>query len=457
MTDPNALPSEIAQAWEPETPPDGFAERVVEDWAARKTEAHPDRPRPRWITAAVAVAIAAALLLWLGLRGDVATTGSAHPIERETIALATRAVLVAEAGAQLQWHVADDGTARVQQDAGSVFYRVESGPSFDVVTPHGTITVHGTCFTVEVDAMFNDNKQLKSGLVGAALATAVVVTVYEGQVALADESGQVAVAAGQRAASGPGRTPTVVDEGRANGERDASRRTRASAVVPRRDRNARQARPPASGDDLSAETREAPADNDPVACAHDSRREGCSWVDPSEETLREMARCAVVRIDTPQFLGDRDREPRLPPPALMGLSDAQGQELKQHIIDHKAQHLRELAEMFVEAGGGSPETAEELPTDALIAVVNGLLDPDAMEDERRRIAQERAGLAEPPLDVAALSLAQRWTRHHTDAGDAFERAMADVTGPEVAHAFRQHKDGWPGSKQTFSGACLDPE
>ncbi|MEM7159439.1 MAG: FecR domain-containing protein [Myxococcota bacterium] len=472
------------ELWEPATPPDGFAERVVEAWrqsegapevvaletsepeaAAPVTVREPEvtpRRRVPWGWVAGATAIAAATVLWLARpSGYEATRGQVDLVSRETITLPGRAVMVGEAGSELRWRVDDQGVARIEQDSGSVFYRVDSGPAFDVVTPYGTVEVTGTCFSVEVNPMFKDNPKLTSGLVGAALATAVVVTVYEGRVALADDSASVTVDAGQRAGAGPGHAPHRLDSESASGRGDSPDAAVAKLRADKneQDRQLKQARQDlakladgATEADAEVEAGEAP---DPIECAHDSRLPGCSFVDPDPETLREMARCAMVRVDTPSFLLDRDREPRLPPPAVLGLSEQQGQALRDRVMQYRNGYHQQLRDMYVEAGGGSPESAAELPIRALAAVTTDLLDADSMEDERRRVAKERAGLVEPPANLGELSLSQRWVRHVLEVGNGFEAAMAEVTGPETAHAFRLHGDGWPGGKQSYSGKCID--
>lgn len=457
MTDEStALAPELADAWEPSTPPPGFAERVVEAWDKRSTQPQPPpRWRSPWVIAS-ATAIAAATILWLARPSAYdASHGSAQTSARQTIELPGRAVMVAEAGTRLRWSMGDEGVAHIQQDSGSVFYRVDPGPPFDVVTPHGTVEVKGTCFTVEVSSMFNDRPKLKSGLAGAALATAAVVTVYEGQVAFADSTESVLVDAGEQAVSRPGHPPELVGQQRiasSDDQRAAVNKLRADKAE--QDQQIKQARrdlaerdEPASAKELSAE--------EAIACAHDAHLPGCSWVDPSEDTLREMARCGMVRVDTPQFMNDGDREPRLPPPAVMGLTPDQGAQLEQALIDYRAQYVQELRDMYVAAGGGTPETAADLPAGALIEVTEGLLDADAMDEERRRVANERAGLAEAPANTHELSLTQRWVRHGLEVGNDLEAVMAEVTGAQTARAFRRHNDGWPGGKQSYSGKCID--
>src|SRR5262249_13838709 len=179
--------------------PAGFADRVL---AARRA---PAPRRPRWVLATLAAGLAAALVAALWHRGGI-EKGTVAVLERTEIPLGRGAVAGAEPGAALAWGV-DDGAARIEQTRGDVFYRVERGGPFVVATPAGTVTVKGTCFRVEVTEM----KQAVIGAaVGAAAMAAVLVTVYEGRVLLANEHGATEVRAGEKARAQAGETPAAV-------------------------------------------------------------------------------------------------------------------------------------------------------------------------------------------------------------------------------------------------------
>src|ERR1700733_6649753 len=157
-------------------PPDGFADRVL---AAR---AAPASVRRRWPAVAIGlgVAVAASVAIVMargahrGGNGELATT------ERTTLALSDRGVAVAEAQTQLTWRVDSSGAAEIDQRAGNVFYRVEHGGPFVIHTPEGDVRVTGTCLRIEVSPMNPTKQMFVSGAVGAAIASAVIITVYEG-------------------------------------------------------------------------------------------------------------------------------------------------------------------------------------------------------------------------------------------------------------------------------------
>ncbi len=167
--------------------------------------------RRSWLAiGALITGVAASAAVTLSIvrdRTSIATRGEVTAAERATIRLGRRGVAVAETGASLSWSI--DGAARVDQRTGNVFYRVDHGDPFVVSTPAGTVTVLGTSFRVEVEAMKSPNKLALTGAAGAALGAAVIVTLYEGGVVLANERGSVTMKPGEQAVARSGSMPSV--------------------------------------------------------------------------------------------------------------------------------------------------------------------------------------------------------------------------------------------------------
>ena len=193
-------------------PPEVGEERRQRLWSrvAGDAEALERRSARRRTILMVSIAVAACALLVLGLRAVTrpGTSGSgelASGTAWETATLADVGVAVAAPGAELRWRTGEDGNVRVQQEAGRVFYRVSPEDVFEINTQAGTIEVLGTSFEVEVSEVKRD--RVKSAALGAAVATAVVVTVYEGRVAFGNDQGRVEVAAGERMRAVEGRAP----------------------------------------------------------------------------------------------------------------------------------------------------------------------------------------------------------------------------------------------------------
>jgi len=142
---------------------------------------------------------AAASVAWFVTAGSpaVARSGAANTAERTTLSIG-KATLVAEPGTALRWTSSDRGV-QVEQRSGNVFYRVEPGRRFVVVTEVGELSALGTCFRVEVSSMKLPKQGLAGGAIGAAVTAGVFVAVFEGKVSLSNDRGRVEIAAGQSA------------------------------------------------------------------------------------------------------------------------------------------------------------------------------------------------------------------------------------------------------------------
>src|SRR5258706_2302539 len=181
-------------AWDPQEPPRGFAERVVAE-ARRDEESAKTRKRSRAAGVAFVALFAAAsvAVFFLTPSKPRVSSGNAIAAERREVPLGPRAVAVLEPGAELKW-TGDD----VTQSRGNVFYRIEPGAQFRVHTEAGDVTVKGTCFRVKVREE-DMKRDIKVGAAGAIVGAAVFVGVYEGKVALSRASAHVDVPAGQSA------------------------------------------------------------------------------------------------------------------------------------------------------------------------------------------------------------------------------------------------------------------
>lgn len=478
-----------ALGWSVIEPPRDFAERVAGLAAGDPAEPESAPPDPTsrtriWIGLAVAAAIFLAVWAVGSLPGQP-IRDSLTATEIETVRLEDRAVAVAQAGAVLRWEVAPDGTTKVEQDAGRVFYRVDHGETFDVKTPAGVVTVTGTCFDVELTTMKSTG--MKMGALGAALAAAVVVTVYEGGVVLANDRGDIDVSAGQKAVASGSTAPRSYADGDWNdgaqiiaGKSASAGSTKAGVADADQDPAAhvrRQARDierlkaekdaqhaelerlRAQVEDLGGEpgtplTPEA-AQAKAKRCATQSRTSDCPFLEPSEETLMEMAKCATVKVDYPPFLQNVE------PPDVgeyarnMGLTDdkdiAGMQTAAQHHYDG---YLAELRSMFVDLGGDQ-ELAQDASPQTLNSFIADQVDRDTMSEVQRRIAGERAGIAEAPADLSALPIEERLVRLNAELGNDFEKHLAKELGAGRARSLRGMKDGWPGSTSVSSGQCRD--
>ncbi|MEM6991172.1 MAG: hypothetical protein AAF721_11760 [Myxococcota bacterium] len=418
------------------------------------------------VAAAVAL-LAAAVLLWLrpstsGDRGRLAPSDA-----RETVAVGDRATIVAEPGATVAWDIAENGDAAVRQEVGTVFYRVEDGGTFSVATPGGSVTVTGTCFTVDVIPMKEWMKRHgASGAGGMALGAALMLTVHEGSVVLANDEGTLAVNAGDHAVAVEGRAPYADDgaelpvtaaapaEDRLAElrQRDRAQRKRIAELEQRLE-TARPGKP------------EPPTSREAIRrCASSAGSPNCSNVDPEPAVLEEMARCGTIKIDRPPFLQKRTPTGYAPPPELTALVDLSDDEiaLMTEVNTKFANDFStDLQQIVADLNDG---TAAPVPPGApawaiipsFISAMDASAPDDAAADLRRKIAQERAGLATPPAEDADLEPFERYERMRADVGENYEKALAEVLGADRAHELRVANDGW-GSNMLFGGACPDDD
>ena len=439
-------------------PADDFAQRVLAtvatDVHAETAASEPSLSSPRaigkgrfrttpWLVGlALALPAAAALALLVGRRfareAQGTATTSAH---RETIAIGGRGRAVLEPEATLTWSVLANNDAEINQSAGRVFYRVEPGGSFTVRTPLGTAVALGTCFGVEVKMADKPNRQQwMAGATGAALATVVLVTVYEGKVLVAGGSGKTALVAGERATLDGVRGPQR-DEGEptAGAPPGAGQGTASDPAAT----TAQRAADGLSLEELKAkyqvQSRELERLQAAAAGAHqpapEGERERETFVDPSHEELVARAkRCGLawdappVDIEAPQ-VDDR-----------WGLTPGEKEVVTPILAKFNEHELRAMRDLYVEVTGAK-DVAERLSPSALVSEIREKAPREDMQQAFRQVSGELAGLL--PRAVADHSTpVERLTRLQVTAGDRFERAVAAELGPARAREVRKKDGGW---------------
>jgi len=477
------LSPDLLGSWADPEVPAGFTDRVL---AARQRDAAAQpagadapgarrprpgpgtRPRTRLFALTVLIASAAAVLAALVFRPHPRATahGSHAPTARESIRVGHRGLAVAEPGSALTFTVSPGGVASIDQPRGTVFYRVEPGGPFVVHTPAGDVTVTGTCFQVEVLEMKPARAALIGAGVGAALATTVAVTVYEGHVGVANPRGHTALAAGERATMTPDAPPSAPGPARAASPGDLAS---AAALEPppaprpaptpgasREELLARDAEQRSELGRMQQRIRELEIARDMAQGAN--RKGGPSaspFFAPSKDELLAMAGECRLKWDSPPLELEPDQ---LGPKqaARWGLGDDERSAVNQVMTEFNNTEVAALRALYVEVTGDSAG-ADSLTPRALGEDIVAKSAPAEVQDVFRRLSAERAGQASPPTAVALAKASplERLMRRSTGAGDAFEAALARVIGPERAHAARAANDGW-GNRNESSQGCPDP-
>jgi hypothetical protein len=428
--------------WPADEPPADFADRVLA--AAQGTRTATERPLKarRWLAGAALMTAAALVALLVRPGGASTATGRALVTERQTLQLGGRGLAVAEAGAELGWSVSG-AAARVEQPAGNVFYRVEKGGPFVVHTPAGDVRVQGTCFRVEVDPM---KKTLWSMGAGAALASAVLVTVYEGKVLLANEKGQTTLTAGMAARAEAGRAPSPADDARATVAAQALTQPPADGLT-REQLLQRDVQQRTELERLRTRLHQLEANG---AEGNGDKKSPGSFTNVSKDELREMAKDCKLKWDMPD-IGIKPRTISDDDVQRLGLSDQERTDFNRVSADFNSRVTQQIRALYVEATGDKAG-AESLTARAM---ENEIMEKSNEADIKQAfydISHERAGLQKPPVDVGGEPPVERMQRLLSSLGDQFEQDLGKAIGPDRAHQMRTEHDGW-GSRHTSSVGC----
>jgi hypothetical protein len=391
------------------------------------------RLRGRWIVALATVIAASALLWWwIAVPRPADNLGSVDAgVERVTIATGDRGTAVIEPHGRVRWTV-EGGDAVVDQTSGRAFYRVEPGGEYVVRTPHAEIRVTGTSFEVEV-VMSNASQRLKHMGMGAAVAAATVVTVYEGRVVLANDDGVTPIEAGQRAVAIAGQPPSAPESRLARTDAELGPMTGA-APASATDSGSRES---VLVSDLRARVRELEDELAEVRERNDeheldreeSRAKFIQAVyDPTPEQLLEAAKDCGISFAVPQkseageyLAAEQVERLRVTPHELAALTAA--------LDEEQSAWLARLRDLYVDATGdeaGAASLSEE-------AMQAELLDKANAEDRKRAriiVARERAGLAEPTVDAHSEPVVRYYRAEVARTRRAFE-ALVDALGGEA--------------------------
>jgi hypothetical protein len=420
-------------------PPAGFADRVIGGIDAQPAR----KPWPMALSAAGGVAATVLLFFALGNHHTLGGAGRVDVGAREEVALGGRGIAVAEEGSAFEWRVGKDGAARVDQQQGNVFYRVERGEPFIVQTPAGEVQVKGTCFRVEVMPM-----SLKHALVGAtagaALAT-VVVTVYEGRVAVRNAHGATEIGAGGRVGITSDNAPSAALAVAGDPQKAAQL---AGAPPDNATRDDLLTRDAVHRQQIAAlenqvkelsKVRVTAGPQEKHGGPHEKKFSGLT-----KDELVDMAKNCEIRADLPNFGGaDTDRfNPE--DVSRNGFSQSDIDAYNKVVADEKQKFSAAMHSIYQEVIG---DRGDNLELRTLMDEVEGKIGRKDMSDARTRVSQERAGLV-PPLDPSQQTPGYKLLKLLTSEGDQIEQALAQQVGPDKARLMR---DAGASSRMIMNG------
>jgi ferric-dicitrate binding protein FerR (iron transport regulator) len=420
-------------AWDAQLPPSDFAERVLAEVRPKKAEEAKRRPWAK-IAGGVASTLAVAAALAVGI-GRPPSSGDTIAKERIEVSLGTRARAVLEPGAHVTWN-GDE----VTQPNGDVFYRVEPGAKFRVHTPAGDVEVKGTCFTVKVVDM--QKRDVKSGVVGAALSALAFVAVYEGKVAVSHAGQRADLSAGEAARTG---ADGVVKGGLAEGQKDfdtqvaladagdplstanenlvsqvSEYRKRLEAIASQKnDLEKKLATTEKQLEAARADGAVGPAKNE---------------YDLSAEDWKELAQKGSVKARIPCM---RESEWNVSPDKLnhLGLAPQDAATLK-GAYKYSTERMWAKIKPLCTAALGSAEAAEKVGPSTcqfLILDLEEGKDPDAAKAAMKLVGEVRGGLKPAPGPNDPTNPVYSMFMAVTNSIHDFENNLAQSFGPEEAH------------------------
>ena len=356
----------------------------------------------------------------------------------------------------MSWRVTGGGDARVTQESGNIFYRVEPGGPFIVSTPQGTVRVLGTCFRVEVKPMKSARGTIAGAIAGAGVATVVLVSVYEGRVmsSTSDNAAKIVVPAGKVALMQREGPPAIVGdltgapetpEAQASGP--AGRLRGAGTIASPAESIAQQNR------SLTKRAKELESE---VVQLHAKLKESGAneknhkILDMSQEEKVALAKRCELRWDTPfrgtdaPAISSADRE-------KIGLTADEADLVNKVLSNQHRALLAQLRKLYIEVTG-DPSGVESLSPTSMISEINDKSLRPNIKAVYQRLARERAAIQTPPNGTAGQSPIERLMRLLTTSGDRVEKAIGQKIGPDLARRHRELHGGY-GSKSRSRYGC----
>ena len=452
--------------WSVDEPPADFAENVLraarED-AGREERTREERPvavglfsrrAARWGAAAAVLAVAAATALYVRSQGDTHGEITADDSRRE-VKLGNRAVAVLEPGASVKW-----SGALVEQARGNVFYRVERGDGFRVHTASGDVDVSGTCFRVDLKSNGDEmsKRDLKAGLAGAAISSLLMVSVYEGKVAVSHAQESVSVGAGQSAfVSGSGVSLTSAGAAGsgaagAGGAGSESALENANTNLVGTVSDYRRRLETIEGQKKELESKLAAAE----AKARSEAHGGEGGVAKNDFDLSHDDLVALAKEGTLKYMrpcSKADYRPDADALQKLALSPQDADTIAAAYKKLAQWREAQMRPLCIEALGRS-ELTERMSLDACVHLLSDFLsetNPKARRDAQQLAVDIRAGLAPMPGPNEKLPPLAGLMLDSTKQVQILEDELARSFGPDEAHRITYTPDGLCMGQSTWGG------
>ena len=434
-------------AWEPQEPSAGFAERVV---SRVQREPRPINRRARAAGAFVILTTIAAAVAIYSARPP--TEGDIRAESRREVAMGSRVVAVLEPGAHVRW-VGDELT----QDGGRVFYRVERGAPLVVHTPAGDVKVLGTCFFVNVKESAMNGRDVKSGVIGGVISTLAFVGVYEGKVAVSHAGESMTLSAGQGAQvdeHGIGKAELSDGEGALDRPTDDPLMT-ANANLADIVRDYKHRLESLEGEQAQLKKKLADAEEKLALADGGAGGPKKSEFDLSTDDWATLAKDGTVKYETPCIA--KRRNGTVDPSSFdldkLGLAPTDVPTLQSAYGKSRDRMWGTVIPLCAQAIG-SEEVAEKLGPNSCIHVIVDVArtnDPKGTNEAMYQVGEIRSGQRAAPGANDAVSPVLKLFLALTAESKSFESDLAQSFGPEEAHRLAYARDGMCLGTSQFGG------
>lgn len=204
---------------------------------------------------------------------------------------------------------------------------------------------------------------------------------------------------------------------------------------------------------ISAPDLEAQRLSEAKRCARTGGDATCSFLDPSPDELREMARCGTVKIDYPDgLLSDGPFKLNESLARAASVDASERERIEKATEEFRAGLKQQLVPILREFGVDDEAIATATLKEA-VETIQAREVLDQLYAARRELARGRAGLASVG---APRSPTERFEHIFVTLGDTYLSSLARTLGAERAADLRSVGDGW-GASIIASVPCDEPD
>lgn len=440
------------EPWEPQSPPRGFADKVMAELPAPTPRAWWRSRRFTGIAAGTALSLAAAAgaFLWLSAAN---VRGSLESTARTEVDVGGRARAVVESGAKLSWK-----SNEVEQIEGDVFYRVEPSGPFVVKTPQGTVEVTGTCFRVRIkERGASMKRELLAGAAGAAASALVMVGVYEGGVRVTHAGEAVTLAAGEAVVVGEDGVEEKGDLAEVDSQFNRAKSARvgsdSGALAGQvKDLTARITELDNKKKGLEDKLKFAENKLSALEGGTDAKKLDHDEFDLDENDWRELAKDGTIKYQVP-CIRDEAWRPDADDLDKIGLAPDDADAIGAAYARSSERVKKAILPICAEMVGGA-ELADLIGPGDCAHVISSLArrqDKDAAEQARLHVSEIRAGLRPAPAPTDKVHPVLATFLALTGEASQFEADLATEFGPEEAKRIT-YAEGMCMSHSTWGGS-----